>query len=170
MGKQTTDQTEVFEKLRKRYAPKLKRIDARIQSASRKVQTQEAQYQQAKTQTVISVGATVLGALFGQKAASVGTVGRASAAMSGVGRAAREKGDIARAKQELAELQAQLEALEAEFEQELAAVRTTEDAGIGEVLEKTIAPRKTDITIGKVALVWTPWRVDDDGIAQMAYI
>ena len=53
---------------------------------------------------------------------------------------------------------------------ELAAVRATEDAGIGEVLEKMIAPRKTDITIGKVALVWTPWRVDDDGIAQMAYI
>jgi hypothetical protein len=147
----------------------LARLEARIQSASRKVQTQEAQYQQAKSQTAISVGATVLGALFGRKAASVGTVGRASTAMRGVGRAAREKGDIERAKQELAEVQTQLEALEAEFEQELVAVRGTEDAGIGEVSEKAIAPRKTDITIGKVALVWTPWRVDENGIAEPAY-
>ncbi|NNG15853.1 MAG: ATP-binding protein [Gemmatimonadales bacterium] len=161
---------ETIEKLRKRYAPKLARLEARIQKASRKVQTQEAQYQQAKAQTVISVGATVLGALFGRKAASVGTVGRASTAMRGVGRASREKGDIERAKQELAEAETQLEVLEVEFEQELADVRAAEDAGIGEVSEKTIAPRKTDITIGKVALVWTPWRVDDDGIAEPAYL
>jgi hypothetical protein len=160
---------KTIEKLRKRYAPKLARLEARIQSASRKVQTQEAQYQQAKSQTAISVGATVLGALFGRKAASVGTVGRASTAMRGVGRAAREKGDIKRAEQELAEVQIQLEALEAEFDQELAGVRATEDAGIGEVSEKTIAPRKTDITIGKVALVWTPWCVDERGIAEPAY-
>jgi hypothetical protein len=89
--------------------------------------------------------------------------------MRGVGRAAREKGDIERAEQELAEVQTRLEALEAEFEQELAAVRATEDAGIGEVSEKTIAPRKADITIGKVALVWTPWRVAESGIAEPAY-
>jgi hypothetical protein len=166
-AREQRDQT--IEKLRKRYAPKLARLEARIQRALRKVQTQEAQYQQAKTSTAISVGATVLGALFGRKAASVGTVGRAGTAMRGVGRAAREKGDITRAKQELAEAETQLEELEVEFEQELADVRATADAGTGEVTEKTIAPRKADITIGKVALVWTPWRVDTDGIAEPAY-
>jgi len=160
---------EAIEKLRKQYATKLESIAARKQTADRKVQVQESQYQQAKAQTAISVGATVLGALFGRKAASIGTVGRASTAMRGVGRAAREKGDIDRAQQEAADLQAQLDQLQAELEQELAALRASGDEGTADVSEKTIAPRKADIAIGKVALAWTPWRVDERGIAEPAY-
>ncbi len=160
---------EAIEKLRKQYASKLERIEARRQTADRKVRVQEAQYQQAKAQTAISVGATVLGALFGRKAASIGTIGRASTAARGVGRAAREKGDIERAQQEVEELQAQLDALGAELEQELEAVRASMEEGISDVSEKTITPRKADIAIGKVALAWTPWRVDERGIAEPAY-
>jgi len=160
---------ESIEQLRKQYATKLERIEARKQTADRKVQVQEAQYQQAKTQTAISVGATVLGALFGRKAASIGSLGRASTAARGVGRAAREKGDIDRAQQEAAELQTQLDQLQAELEQELAALRASGDEGTADVSEKTITPRKADIAIGKVALVWTPWRVDAHGIAEPAY-
>ncbi|TFG54152.1 MAG: ATP-binding protein [Gemmatimonadales bacterium] len=160
---------EAIEKLRKQYASKLERIEARRQTADRKVQVQEAQYQQAKAQTAISVGATVLGALFGRKAASVGTIGRASTAARGVGRSAREKGDIERAQQEVEELQGQLDALGAELEQELEAVRASMEEGIADVSEKTITPRKADIAIGKVALAWTPWRVDERGIAEPAY-
>jgi hypothetical protein len=160
---------EAIEKLRKQYASKLDRLEARKQTADRKVQVQEAQYQQAKAQTAISVGATVLGALFGRKAVSVGTVGRASTAARGVGRAAREKGDIERAQQEVEGLQAQLDALAAELEQELEAVRASMEEGIADVSEKTITPRKADIAIGKVALAWTPWRVDEHGIAEPAY-
>jgi len=158
-----------IEKLRKQYASKLERLEARKQTAKRKVQVQEAQYQQAKAQTAISLGATVLGALFGRKAVSVGTVGRASTTMRGVGRAAREKGDIDRAQQEADEVQAQLDQLQAELEQELETVRAAGDEATTDIAEKTIAPRKADIAVGKVALVWTPWRVEDSGIAEPAY-
>ena len=66
-----------IEKLRKKYAPKLKRVQDRIERALEKVEREEQQYKDRKTQTIVSMGATVIGALFGRKIGSVGNVGRA---------------------------------------------------------------------------------------------
>ena len=99
-------------KLEKRYAPKLARLNERIRKAEARIGREKSQYTQQKVQTAISVGATVLGALFGRKVASAGTVGRATTAMRGAGRTAREKGDIARAKREVEAQQQRLAELE----------------------------------------------------------
>ena len=116
-------------------------------------------------QTVISIGATVLGAMFGRKAASIGTVGRASTAMRGVGRASREKGDISRAMRELEAQQEKLMEMEREFEHEAEAIREAADPSALELKKVDIRPRKSDIAIDRIALVWTPWRVGPDGVA-----
>lgn len=69
-----------LEKLRKPYAPKLKRLEDKIRTAEARLEREKSQYSGQKFQTAISIGATVLGALFGRKVASVGTVGRAGTA------------------------------------------------------------------------------------------
>ncbi len=155
------------EKLRERYAPKLARLQQRMQRAQDRVGREQSQHRHQQMQTAISVGATVLGALFGRKAASVGTVGRATTAMRGASRAAREKQDIARAQRELQDLQQQLQDLEAEFQEESAAVADLAADEL-EITEREIAPRKTDIAIGTVALLWVPWWVSADGTATPA--
>jgi hypothetical protein len=66
-----------LEKLRKRYTPKLARLQDRIRRAEQRVEREQDQQRQQKLQTAVSLGATVLGALFGRRVASVGTVGRA---------------------------------------------------------------------------------------------
>jgi hypothetical protein len=153
-------------KLQKRYAPKLARLNERIRKAEAKVGREQSQYGQQKMQTAISMGATVLGALFGRKVASVGTVGRASTTMRGVGRAARERGDIARAVEDLEARRRELADLEVQFEDDIAEVREAADPGALELKTVKIRPRKSDIALGRVALVWTPWRVGKDGIAE----
>ena len=35
-----------------------------------------------------------------------------------------------------------------------------------EITEIQVRPRKTDITVYKMGLVWTPWRITSDGIAE----
>jgi hypothetical protein len=158
-----------LEKLRKRYAPKVARLQERIRRSEQRVERERSQYQQQKMQTVVSVGATLLGALLGRKLGSVGNVGRATTAARGMGRAGRERGDIARAEETHGALQQQLDALEAEFEQEVARVReTTADAEIA-CEEFAIRPTKADLAVERVALVWTPWRVSADGIAEPAH-
>jgi len=155
-----------LEKLRKRYAPKLARLAERIRKAEQKIERERSQYKQQKMRTMVSIGATVLGALFGRKLGSLGNVGRASTAARGAGRAARERGDISRARDDADVLQQQLEQLEAEFEERLEAMRDKlEEKEV--VCEKLpIRPRKTDLSVERVVLVWTPWRVDAEGIAE----
>jgi hypothetical protein len=45
---------------------------------------------------------------------------------------------------------------------------TTADAEI-ECEEFAIRPTKADLAVERVALVWTPWRVGANGIAEPAY-
>ncbi len=155
-----------LEKLRKQYAPKLARLADRIRKAEQRVEREHSQYQQQKMHTVVSVGATVLGAMFGRKLGSLGNVGRATTAARGASRTARERGDIARAREDVEVLQQQLQELEAEFEGRLEAVRDQLARKTWLCEELPIPPRKSDLTVERVALVWTPWRVDAEGIAE----
>jgi hypothetical protein len=155
-----------IEKLRKRFAPKLVRIQDRIRRAEARVAKEQSQYQQQKMQTAVSLGATVLGAIFGRKLTSVGNVGRATTAARGAGRAARERGDIARAQENAEVLRNQLAELERDFEESLEDARTDVDDTALELEELAIRPKKTDISIERVTLVWTPWRISQDGVAE----
>jgi hypothetical protein len=155
-----------LEKLRKRYAPKLARLADRIRKAEQKVERERSQYRQQKMQTVVSLGSTLLGALFGRKLGSATNVGRATTAARGAGRAARERGDVARARDDVEALQRQLQELEVELAERLEGVREqlSEEDLVCE--ELPIRPRKADLTVDRVALVWTPWRVGPEGIAE----
>jgi hypothetical protein len=117
------------------------------------IEREKDQYDHHKLQTAISIGATVLGALFGRK---LGSVGRATTAARGAGRAARERTDVARAREDLEALRRRLADLEEDCEQELAGVRGELDPESLEYDQLSIRPRKTDLNVGAVNLVWTP--------------
>ena len=110
------------EKLRQRYAPKLARLKERIRAADQRIEVEQSQYSQKRAQTAISIGATVVGAMFGRKLGSMGNVGRATTAMRGAGRAAREQGDIGPAKEKASALRTQLTELERKFEDDIEAL------------------------------------------------
>jgi len=154
------------EKLRKTYAPKLASLEERLRKAQVRVAREKSQYGQQKVQAAISIGATVLGAMFGRKALSTGTIGRATTSMRGFGRAAREKEDIGRALQEVEVIRDKLEDMERKFREE--AARLQGEFGPDDITlrEIEIRPRKTDIWVEDPALVWAPWKVNRDGIAE----
>ncbi len=155
------------EKLRKRYQPKLARLRDQIVTAEQRVEREQEQYKEKKTQTAISFGSTLLGALFGRKLGS-STVGRATTTARRAGRAAREKQDVARAREKLVALQGKLKDLQAEFERELEQQDRLPDVEDLELAEVVVRPRKTDLDVGAPTLVWTAWIVDADGIAEPA--
>jgi hypothetical protein len=158
-----------LEKLRRQYAPKLGTLQERIRKAEARVGRERSEYDQHRLQTAVSLGSTVLGALLGRKAMSMGTIGRATTTARGMGRAARQKGDIDQAQQDLAALQQQLGELEQRFEAEAAGLQAL-DADRMEIVEKEIRPRKTDVAVSRVALVWLPHWVDANGLATPAYV
>ena len=81
----------------------------------------------------------------------------------------RERGDIARAEEEREALGEQLSELEGELAGELERVRGEVDESGLELARIPVRPRKADTTIDRVALVWAPWRVGKDGIAEPAW-
>jgi hypothetical protein len=93
-------------------------------------------------------------------------VGRATTALRGAGRAARERDDIDRARQQVKELRRDLQDLEEEFAQALEARREALAVSQLELEELTVRARKADTSVSQLALAWTPWSVSRQGIAK----
>ncbi len=153
------------EKLRARYATKLERLKDRIRRAEQKVDLEEAQYKEHKRSTFVAVGETLLGAILGRRSRR-----RAATSARRASRAAKEKSDIRRAEQNVEALNEELRALEAEFADAVREVQErAEDARFLDVEHTALAPRKSDIDVDRVWLVWAPYRVDAVGAVSRAW-
>ncbi|HEY8265410.1 MAG TPA: DUF87 domain-containing protein [Steroidobacteraceae bacterium] len=152
-------------KLREKHAAKLKSLEDRLQRAADRVEREKAQYTQRKLDTAISIGTSVLGAIFGGR--SVATTRAGSAARS-AGRAFGERGDVERAGESLESLTAERDELLKGIEQEADALTTSLDPASIALDRLRIAPRKSDIAIGRVAIAWEPWRAGPDGFPRPA--
>jgi hypothetical protein len=157
------------ERLRQQYAARLAALQEQIRRAAERVDREKSQLTQQKMQTVISVGATVLGALFGRKLASATNLGRAASTVSKAGRIGRESDDVSRAEDSAEVLQQRLQDLQAECEQAIAKLGDSLDASSVTIRSVEVAPRKADIAIGKVGLAWCPWVTGADGFPTAAF-
>ena len=157
------------EKLRKRFASKFKTMQGRIDRAEEKIEREKSQYKQRRLDSILSVGSTILGAVLGRKRMSRTNVNRASSSMKTLGRAGRERSDIGRAEDNLELLQEQFQELEAEFESEIQGIEDKLDVASLDLEEIRIRPRKTDLSVDDLRVVWLPFRVDANGIAEPVY-
>ncbi|MDQ3097476.1 MAG: ATP-binding protein, partial [Chloroflexota bacterium] len=119
--KRREERDAAVEKLRTRYAPKLRGAQEKVRNAAQVVERESGQAQGAKVQTAVSIGATVLGALFGRKLGT-GTIGRGTTAARGAARAMEQQQDVERAKEDLEAAEQQLARLEEELQAEIATV------------------------------------------------
>ena len=151
------------DKLRQKYAAKLATLQTQEMRAQQAVEREAEQAKARKMQTAISLGATVLGAFLGRKAFSTSTLGRATTTVRDVGRSMDEAGDVKRAEETLGSVKQKRADLEAEFQSELDAVEGKSDPST-ETLEKVLVrPRKSDITVDALGLVWMPYWQDASG-------
>ncbi len=149
--------------LRKKYAPKLTRLQERLRKAEQAIEREQAQARQASLQTAVNVGSTLLGALMGRKAVSATTVSKAATAAKSVGRASQQRQDVARAEETVQVLQQQLADLQAEFDAEAHALADKMEQLAAEVDQVAVKLRKTDISVQLVSLVWMPHWQDEGG-------
>ena len=150
------------EELRKKYAAKTATLQERLRKAMAATEREAEQAKQAKLQTAISIGGTVLGAFLGRKK-GLGSLGRATTAARGVGRAVQQSGDVKRAEETVGALRSQLDALEVQFQEDANALSAAADP-MTETLEKvTVKPKKTDISVQLLALAWAPHFVSPSG-------
>ncbi len=150
-------------KLRDKHAAKLKSLEDRLRRSADRVEREQSQYSQRKLDTVISIGTSVLGAIFGGR--SVATTRAGSAARS-AGRVFSERGDVARAGESLESLTAERDELMRRIEQEAAELTASLDGERIALTRIRVAPRKSDIAVGRIAIAWEPWRAGADGFPR----
>jgi hypothetical protein len=152
---------EQLDKLRQKYAAKMDRIEERIRKAEQRIDREQQQYASAKVSTAVSFGATVLGALFGRRSA----ITKAGSTIRGVGRSSQQRGDVTRAKADLRSRQQDLFDLEAELQDEIEQLEDEFDPHEVALEELVIAPRKADITITRMLILWQPYAIPASGRA-----
>jgi hypothetical protein len=137
-------------KLRQKYASKVATLQERLRRAEQEIQKQSQQASASNLDTVVSVGTSVLGALFGRKSIATG-VGQAA---RGVTRARRESLDVTRAQENKAAVEAQLREIEETVQAEVAGIEAAHSP-LTEPLETlALKPKRTGVLVQLVALTW----------------
>ena len=95
----------------------------------------------SKIDAAMSVGTAVLGALFGRKVVSATSASRASTAMRKAGNVQRQSGDVQRATETLEQRQAEIGALDAQLQADIAALDTGFDAQTERLEEISVRPQ-----------------------------
>jgi hypothetical protein len=145
-----------MDKVRARYGPQLARIQDQIARAQDRVGREKAEASTRTVETAVSVGASVLGALFGRKLLSTTNISRAGYAARSATRAVKERGDVERAEDSLATALAAKTDLEARLQADLAAVSGAVDPASIELATVELRPRRSDVQVKLVALAWMP--------------
>jgi hypothetical protein len=146
-----------IEELRKKYAPKIAALEERLRRVQQMHERQKEEASAAKMQTAISFGTTLLGSLFGRKTVSMGNIGRATTAARGVSRSMKESSDVTRAGETVEVVNQQLHELNAQLESEVRELTSRSDPTSEKLETLSIKPKKKDINIKLVGLVWAPY-------------
>ncbi len=149
--------------VRERYNKKISRVETKIYKLQDKLEVQQQQASDAKTDTLLSVGGGLLSALTGRSSRSAM---RRSA--SGVRRANKEAQDVERAQRQLQDAYDELREIQQESEAELARVAETHSPEAYPIDTKSVTPRKSDVDVDLMVLVWVPYWVGPDGTKTRA--
>ncbi len=158
-GRQARD--EAVEKIRRKYESKLKTLENRLRTAKSALSREEAQAQSSFWQTVTSVGATIMGALFSRKKVSVTNMRRGASSMNSASRAYQQKQDVARAEEKIEDVENDIKEMEEELKQAVAEIEERFDPQNIELEPLTLKPYKKDIHVESCKLLWLP--EDDRG-------
>lgn len=147
-------------KIRNRLEKKEDRLKAALAKAEDRVGELETQAKGRKTQTVIDLGTSLLGSLFGGRKKSTALASAARKASSGTRQSSSIKARLETAENRVEEKIEDLEQLEAQLAEEIILIDDAWTEKVGEVEKIEVPLEKTDISIDDFWLIWIPSRRD----------
>ena len=153
------------EALRERYRKKLGALEKRMASARDAVDREQAQASQRKTDTLVRVGTTLLGAFLGRRSAR-STLSQVGVTARSAGRMSKEASDVRRAQDKLDALQADYADLDAQLQREMDDIDLQADPSRAELETVEIKAKQTEMHVLEVALTWVPFRLEDGRLVR----
>lgn len=149
------------DKVRKRFEAKMTTLQRRELQKSQAVQRETQQAGARTTDAIVSAGATILGAFLGRKSPSASRIGTS---INKGTRVLQDRGDVARAQEALAQTRAEIAALDAEMQAELAAVSAIPVQAEAIQLDTvSVTPTSRDVAVRYLGVAWVPYLQGADG-------
>lgn len=146
---------EMNDKIKAKYADKETVINNRIRIAQDKLTAKQNKTFWQRIEAFLGLLSTFLQALVGKKITK-GTISQAGTSLRRTSRMTLESSETARSEEDVQYYQRQLEDLDIEKEREIAALPQASDPSQIPIESTDIHPRKSDITIQRISLLWVP--------------
>ncbi|MBS9777930.1 MAG: DUF87 domain-containing protein [Gammaproteobacteria bacterium] len=147
--------TEI-EKLREQMSKKLSTLENKLHKAEIKVQKEEEQASGKTMDAIIGAGTAIFSAFFSRKKASVTNARRLGSAISKAKGAFAERDDIGIAKQQVESIQADIDALSAQFEKEQKNISDRFEEGNTPLESMQLYPKSTGVQVIAFGVAWQP--------------
>lgn len=157
------------EKLRAKYAPKLSTLHEQYRKALQRVEKEKLESKNQSMQVMMTVGTSILGAVFGRKMMSATNMGHISSGVRAANKLGSQQQDVAMAEESVEAIQSRIEDLNQQFTTDANSLLEAATPENLKLEETTIAPKKSDVTVNSFQLCWTPWIVDENGKAEQGW-
>jgi hypothetical protein len=138
----------------RKYNSQRQRIASKLKRAYAKLEKEQYDVSQRKTETLVSFGTAILGAFLGRKTVSATTISRTASGIKKAGRIAKEKEDVRNAEETAVGLEQELKMLEEEQAEKLRQLISEYEISRIETESFAIKPRRSDIFDVDVCLLW----------------
>lgn len=163
------ERDQELEALRLKYQAAWQKLETAAAKARATIDREAAQARSAKINTAVSIGQTILGALFGRKALSRTTISKTSTAARSATRAIEQSGDVGRAEDRLAEVEGQMVELKNQMDSAMAEIRLAADPDRLSLQKNPIRALKKNIAINACGLAWLPYYQTGTGSLEAAW-
>ncbi len=143
-----------IEKLQTRYKKKINTFENRLERAFTKLEKEEADVSAKTTDTILAVGLGIFGALFGKKTLSTTNMRKGASAIKSGGRVLKERGDVKAVNSVISKIESDIIAIQEELEDKINLLDEKFLLDNYEIEPLQIKPRKMDIHVKKVVLLW----------------
>lgn len=145
---------ENIEKLQTKYEKEEKRLETKLEKLYVKLEKEKDQASAQTTDTLISIGSSILGAFFGKSILSKTNVGKAASGIKNASKVLKEKKDVKFVEAEIEELSEDMNSLKEKLETEIEEINQEYNISNYEIEETYIKPRRKDIYNVKISLLW----------------
>ena len=142
------------EKLKVKFVKENDSIETKLSKLYEKLQKEEIQATSTTTDTIISIGTSLLGAFFGNSVINKTNIGKVATSAKSASKILKERNDVKQVENEILELQQQKEALKTLLENEIEKINLANQSSNFPIEEIFIKPKRSDIYNTKLALLW----------------
>lgn len=141
------------EKLQTKFQKENDSIENKLSKLYEKLEREEQQATSTTTDTIISIGTSILGAFFG-KSSTATTLGKVATSARGATKILKEKNDVKYVQNEINQLEEQRNSLKTMLENEIEKINSTNLSSNFPIEELFIKPKRSDIYNVKLELLW----------------